>query len=234
MTPAYAYLRVSGKGQIEGDGFDRQLAAISQYCTEQNLELKHVYREEGISGKSDHDARPAMIEMLKSLQTGDVRTIIIEKMDRLARDLIIQEGIIARLQKMGATIVSTCEPDLCSNDPSRKFIRRVLGAVAELDRDLTVARARAARERIRASGRRCEGPKPYGWEKDGNGSARMNQAEQDTIALVIRLYAQTKSTLTTANKLNSLGYKTRRGKGWQAMQVSRILARSKNSQEAHK
>ena len=28
----YAYLRVSGKGQIVGNGFDRQLETIQAYC----------------------------------------------------------------------------------------------------------------------------------------------------------------------------------------------------------
>ena len=31
---AFAYLRVSGKGQVEGDGFTRQLEAIRKYATE--------------------------------------------------------------------------------------------------------------------------------------------------------------------------------------------------------
>jgi len=32
MQKAFAYLRVSGKGQIEGDGFTRQLSAIQAYA----------------------------------------------------------------------------------------------------------------------------------------------------------------------------------------------------------
>jgi DNA invertase Pin-like site-specific DNA recombinase len=234
MKPCYLYMRCSGRGQMNGDTWDRQTVACSDYAKLHDLEIIKPFREEAVSGTQELINRPALQQLLLELEESDIRVVIIEKLDRLARDVIIQETIIKHLTDRGIEIISVAEPDLCSKDPSRVLIRQIFGAIAGYDRAMIVSRARAARERIRASGRRCEGPKPYGWEKDGNGSARMNQAEQDTIALVIRLYAQTKSTLVTAEKLNTLGYKTRRGKGWQAMQVSRILTRSKNSQEAHK
>ena len=50
MDKAFAYLRVSGKGQIEGDGFTRQLAAIKKYADANGIKIAKVFREEGISG----------------------------------------------------------------------------------------------------------------------------------------------------------------------------------------
>ena len=38
-TPAFAYLRVSGKGQVEGDGFERQLRAIKSYASAQGVRI---------------------------------------------------------------------------------------------------------------------------------------------------------------------------------------------------
>ncbi len=38
MTKAFAHLRVSGKGQVQGDGFPRQLAAIKQYAATHDMD----------------------------------------------------------------------------------------------------------------------------------------------------------------------------------------------------
>jgi len=42
-----------------------------------------------------------------------------EKLDHLARDLMVQETIIRDLRQKVFEIVSVAEPDLCSDDPSR-------------------------------------------------------------------------------------------------------------------
>jgi hypothetical protein len=39
---------------------------------------------------------------------------------------MIQDLIIADLQRNGFEIVSVTEPDLCSNDPTRKLMRQIL------------------------------------------------------------------------------------------------------------
>jgi|KBSMisStandDraft_5_1062788.scaffolds.fasta_scaffold35170_1 DNA invertase Pin-like site-specific DNA recombinase len=53
MIRAFAYLRVSGRGQIEGDGFKRQEIAIRAYAEAHGLKVSKVFREEGISGTSE-------------------------------------------------------------------------------------------------------------------------------------------------------------------------------------
>lgn len=58
-----------------------------------------------------------------ALHGNGVRTVVIEKLDRLAPDLMVQEATIADLQKHGFTLVSVAEPDLMANDPSRILMR---------------------------------------------------------------------------------------------------------------
>lgn len=57
---AFAYLRVSGKGQVDGDGFPRQLIAIEKYSQGNGLKIRKVFREEGISGTKELENRPAL------------------------------------------------------------------------------------------------------------------------------------------------------------------------------
>jgi DNA invertase Pin-like site-specific DNA recombinase len=141
MVKAFGYLRVSGKGQLDGDGFPRQLAAIKKYATAHDIKIVTVFREEGVTGTKESMDRPAFSEMMTALHANGVRTIIIERLDRLARDLMVQEATIADLRKHGFTVISVAEPDLMENDPSRKAFRQMMGVFAEYEKDTIVAKA---------------------------------------------------------------------------------------------
>ena len=61
---AFAYLRVSGKGQIQGDGFPRQLAAIRGYAQAHEIRIVHVFREEGVCGATESADRPGALHLI--------------------------------------------------------------------------------------------------------------------------------------------------------------------------
>jgi DNA invertase Pin-like site-specific DNA recombinase len=107
---AHAYLRVSGRGQVEGDGFPRQFAAIQQYAGSHEITIARVFREKGVSGTVDGVDRPAWVDMITCARDAGVKVIVIEKLDRLARDLMIQERILADLKSRGVTLISVAEP----------------------------------------------------------------------------------------------------------------------------
>ena len=99
---AFAYLRVSGKGQIDGDGFPRQEKTIRTF-SRGKYEIAEIFREEGVSGTLAE--RPALAEMLVSLESNGhgIKTVIIERTDRLARDLMIQETILNDFRRIGVS-----------------------------------------------------------------------------------------------------------------------------------
>jgi DNA invertase Pin-like site-specific DNA recombinase len=152
MTTAFGYLRVSGRGQLEGDGFPRQLEAIQQYAAANGIELVKVFREEGVSGTKDLENRPALRDLMIALTDGDTTLVLVEKLDRLARDLMVQETILGDLRKRGLELVSVAEPDLCSDDPSRKLVRQMFGAIAEYERAMIVLKLRGARPENQGAG----------------------------------------------------------------------------------
>lgn len=168
MENVFAYLRVSDPSQIKRDGFPRQSKAIQDYCKANKLTIHTTYKEKGVSGTLED--RPALAEMMLSLEMNGhgVKTIIIEKLDRLARDLMVQEFIVRDFQKSGFNIISVMEgKDLCGNDPSRKLIRQIMGAFSEYDRAMIVAKLYAARQRIKLKTGKCEGRKGYSETKEG-------------------------------------------------------------------
>ena len=179
-TPAFAYLRVSGKGQVDGDGFERQLRAITWYASGHGIRIVRVFEERGVSGKTDLENRPALMAMLEALAANGTRVVLIEKLDRLARDLMVQETIIGDFRKRGFELVSVMEPDLLQDDPTRKLMRQIFGAIAEYEKAMIVAKLRGARQRAKAREGRCEGRKPYGfYEGEAAILERMRQMRSD-------------------------------------------------------
>jgi DNA invertase Pin-like site-specific DNA recombinase len=160
VTKAYAYLRVSGNGQVQGDGSPRQLEAIRRYAAAHDIRTVCVFRDEGVSGTRELLDRPALVETTTALLSDGVRPALVEKLDRLARDLMARETIIGDLRKRGFDLVSACEPDLLQDDPTRKLMRRIMGAIAEHEKTMTVLNLRGAPMRVKAKSGRCRRRKP--------------------------------------------------------------------------
>jgi DNA invertase Pin-like site-specific DNA recombinase len=217
VIKVFVYLRVSGKGQIDGDGFDRQLLACQKYAAENGYEIVTIFREEGQSGKKELEHRPALSELFIALEENGVKGVLIEKLDRLARDLMIQETIIADMQRKGYTLLSAAEPDLCSDDPSRVLVRQIFGAIAQYERAMIVLKLRGARQRKKARRGKCEGRHAFG-EKP---------AEARTLGQIAEWAATGTTPQQIAADLNSCDYKTRSGKPWRGTTVAKIVRRLK-------
>jgi DNA invertase Pin-like site-specific DNA recombinase len=217
---AFGYLRVSADNQVEGDGFARQKAAIESYAKSHGIRIVKYFREEGVSGTKDFANRPALQEMLIALMSNGTQTVLIERLDRLARDLMIQETIIADLRKRGFELISTsaAEADLCSDDPSRKLMRQVMGAVAEYDRAMITIKLRVARQRMKATTGSCEGQKAFGHY----------EGEQAVLDRLKSLRASGATYDAIAGTLNAEGVKTRSDGKWFGSTIRNILHKRSN------
>ena len=156
MNIAYGYCRVSSVGQGDGTGFDRQREAIQRFADDNGLSILRFY-EDQISGTSEE--RPALGQLLLDLESNRAGTVIVEKLDLLARDLLVSELIIRDFRQLGVKLISVQEGDeLDSNDPSLKLLRQVIAAIAEYDKQMVVLRLKAARDRLsQKKGQRIEG-----------------------------------------------------------------------------
>jgi DNA invertase Pin-like site-specific DNA recombinase len=157
--------------------------------------------------------RPALTDLIASLDVSGTRLVLVERLDRLARFLTVQESILQDLKRKQFDLVSVTEPDLCSDDPTRTLMRQVLGAFSEYERSMIVLKLRGARQRMKAKAGRCEGRKPYG----------ATQAERETIQRMKSLRGGRRSFGQVAAALDSEGLPPRSGQTWNAIVVNRIL-----------
>lgn len=96
--------------------------------------VKRVYQDKS----SGVGPRPELRAAIGALKPGD--TLVVWKLDRIARSLSDLLGIIDQVKQAGASIKSLTEPIDTSN-PIGQFTLQVLGAVAELERSMIRERA---------------------------------------------------------------------------------------------
>jgi len=124
-------------------------------------------------------AASALADALNALRRDDV--LIVAKRDRIAREAFLSTLIEREVAKKGARIVSAAGEGTENDDPSAVFTRRILDAVAELERGLIAARTRAALRAKRAKGERA-GCEPYGYRVNGD----RRTSEQRVLAAIRR------------------------------------------------
>jgi len=96
-----------------------------------------AYWEEQQSGVK---ARPRLEELLGLLQRGD--TLVVYKIDRLARSLTDLLRIVERIERVGATLRSLTEP-IETETPVGRMMFQILGAFAEFERNVINERCKA-------------------------------------------------------------------------------------------
>lgn len=213
----YAYLRVSTTQQAEsGAGLDAQHDACLRFAGT----LEGVYRDEGVSGKTGLDKRPALLEAISQLRKGDV--IIVAKRDRLGRDPLVIAMIEAAVTRKGARIVSAAGEGTDSDSPTDVLMRRMVDAFAEYERLVIGARTKAALQAKKVRGERT-GSIPYGYRCDDGVNLVPDEVEQEAIAMIRELNSKGLSLRNIAGRLEAKGYKPRNGKSWHPQTVSNIL-----------
>jgi len=136
--PIIGYARVSSLGQ----DYDGQVDRLMTYGCEK------VYAEKA-SGKSQ-DGRPELQKCLRKLKSGD--TLVITRLDRLARSIRDLLGIIDSLKTSGATIKALDDSWLDTGSAHGQLILTIMGALSEFERQMIRSRTEEGIKRAKAKG----------------------------------------------------------------------------------
>jgi len=221
----FGYVRVSGKGQIEGDGFERQENAIYAFAESKGWKVIRIFREKGVSGTVESMDREAFAEMLGLCGGTLPTTIVVERADRLARDLVVGELLFRECETAGVEVFSADSGEElvhANSDPTRVLIRQILGALAQWEKSALVKKMRLARERIKARGGRCEGAKPY---------EILNAAEAEPVKeYILTARSRGDSFHQITKQLNIGKFKSPKGGRWNSSTVFKLYTRYANEQ----
>lgn len=218
MKTAIALLRVSTNKQE--NGIDVQRDAIDAWAALNKVSIV-AYHEERVSGKADIAERYGLLAALADLSVHAADFLVAHKRDRIARDPLVSILTEREVAKVGARIC-TVDGGVDGEGPTDKFMRRILDAVAELEREMIVARTKAALAAKKARGERT-GSVPVGKRVDG-GMLVDDECEQRAIVLARRLRGEGYSLRDIGVELNLAGFATRKGKAFAPEQVKRMVS----------
>ena len=209
-----------------------QSQAIHEWAKSSGHRILATFSDEGVSGSNGIDQRRALGDALEQIRDRKASGLVVYRLDRLARDLIIQETLLAEVRRLGGEVYSSSvaeagylndDPD----DPSRKLIRQVLGAVSEYERSMINLRLRAGRRRKAEQGRYAFGSPPLGYRAEGK-ELTPHDEEQVVLKRIVDLHGQGASVRAIAAALTDAGYRTKRGTTtWHPTTVARIIARER-------
>lgn len=233
MAPAariVGYLRVSTAEQAEhGAGLDVQRRAIQAWARANRHRIVLWAVDAGVSGSNGLDTREGLHDALSALRENEAAGIVVYRLDRLARDLIIQETLLAEVRRLGGEVYSTSAAESAylgddPADPSRKLIRQVLGAVAEYERSMIRLRMTAGRRRKAEHGGYIGGLTTYGYQAE-KGELVPDASQQATLARIAELRAGGASLREIAAMLTAEGFQPKRSSRWHPETLRRIVAR---------
>lgn len=104
--------------------------------------------EDKISGKTSD--RPGLKRLLRTLSEGD--TLVVWKLDRLGRSMRHLVILVEELRHRSVNFRSLTD-SIDTSTPMGRFFFHIMGALAEMERELIVERTRAGLEAARAQGR---------------------------------------------------------------------------------
>jgi DNA invertase Pin-like site-specific DNA recombinase len=225
-----AYLRVSTDRQAEhGLGLEIQEAAIRVWAKQNGHRIVLWASDEGVSGSNGLETRTALPEALGAVQDGTAGGLVVYRLDRLARDLVLQEQLLAEVRRLGGEVFTTSAAEAGyladdPNDPSRKLIRQILGAVNEYERSVIKLRLRSGRARKNHNGGYAYGSPPLGYRAEGRQLVADND-EQRVVKRIRALRAQGRSLRQIADTLTAEGFKPKRSATWHPESLRRIVGR---------
>lgn len=172
---------------------DRQdLTAQRQALVELGVAADRIYVDEGLSGTNR--ARPGLDQALAAVREGD--TLVVPKLDRLARSVPDARHIADQLQAKGVKLAlgrTIYDPD----DPMGKMFFNILATFAEFEADLIRMRTREGMAVARARGK-LRGKQPKLSEKQQKELRRMHATGDYSIGDLAEVFAVSRPTIYRA------------------------------------
>ncbi len=140
-----------------------------------------VYREKVSGARAD---RRELMRMLRQVRAGD--TVVVTRIDRLARSTFDLFAIVKQIADAGALFRSLAEPWADTGTSTGRLMLAVLGGLADVERDLIRTRTAEGRSRAKANGQHMG--RPPALTPQQQAEARQRRADGATLKELARSY----------------------------------------------
>lgn len=168
------YLRVSTSDQTTLN----QEIELKSYCERLDYEITDIYKDEGVSGSKT--SRPELDRLLQDMRLKKFEAIIVWKLDRLGRSTQHLLQLLEEFKHKSIRLIIT-DMNIDTETSQGKFFFTVVGAFAELEREMIRERIYAGLERRKKQGfklGRPKGAKDKGRRKKGGYYLRYKGAKK--------------------------------------------------------
>jgi DNA invertase Pin-like site-specific DNA recombinase len=179
---------------------DTQLELLEQEAVRRGWEIVHRYRETK-TGAMPVRERPAFRQLWGAIGRGEVETIAVVRVDRIARNTEDMLGLFRALKEKHVSVVSLNEPMLSTDGPQGEFILTIMAAVSTFERGLLRQRINEGIARAKAAGR-VLGPKRILIDRERVAALR---AEGKSFAQVARIMGVPVMRAYRANRPSNRG-----------------------------
>lgn len=231
----WMYLRKSradmeAEARGEGETLSKHRTALLKFARQNNLSITKIFPEI-VSGESIFH-RPEMVKMLKEMEDGPPKGVLVMDVERLGRGDKIDQGIIEQSFKEANTLIITPSDVYDMNDESGEFNVEVRSFLARMEYKQSKKRMQGGRKRSVEDARNYIGTlPPYGYLIHFDEFGRSLKPHPEQASVVKQIFAwythpdpeQRMGSSKIANELNSRGILTYTGIEWEASLVLNIL-----------
>lgn len=146
MVRAAIYARVS---TLTGQSPQMQLDVLREYAVRRELEVVAEFVDHGVSGARDH--RPELDRLMSGARQRAFDVVLVYRFDRFARGVRHLVGALDEFEALGIKFVSYSE-SLDTSTPMGRAMFSIIGALAELERNIVLERSIEGQRRARARG----------------------------------------------------------------------------------
>lgn len=226
LRKSRADLESEAKG--EGETLARHEKMLVELSRAYGFSIGKIYREI-VSGESI-ESRPVVQELLKDVESGRWKGVLVVEVERLARGDTMDQGRVAKSFKFSDTKIIT---PMKIYDPNNEFDEEYFEFGLFMSRreyKVINRRLQRGREASVKEGKYVGSVPPYGYdrvkiEKDKGFTLIRNNDEAEAVEKIFKMYAYNDISINeVARQLNTGGYEPRKANEWTISAVKDILS----------
>lgn len=204
---AVGYARFSSSMQRE-ESITAQKRYMMMYAKRNNMEVIDWYCDEAKSAKTVN--RPAFQKMINDAKNNpEFKAVLVHKTDRFSRNLSDSIQYKKLLEEYGVQVIFVNER--FENNPESHLLYHIMGSVNQFYNENL---AREVMKGLKENAYQCKftgGRPPLGYDVDKDLKLVINEKEAEAVRLIFEMSAEGYGYGETIDKLNILGYKTKKG-----------------------
>lgn len=224
LTEAYAYMRYSSHNQDDGWSIEAQKSAIQRYANANNIKVVKFFKDEACTGRNRN--RNGYQSMISALENGDVKLVLVHKLDRFHRNTANQLADIKKLDKLGIRLIAIAD-GIDTADSSTNLIATIKAALSEqFSIDLSKETRKGLTEAAKSC-LHCGGTPPFGFRVGEDKRLEIDETTAPAVKQIFDMYLAGMGYTSIIQWLHDSGYKTAKGKDFSKSAIYAMLKNEK-------